>query len=901
MPLNSLSTDVGLRVAPVVLETLIKHYFDRLKKNAEQESGTPLKRDELLYHEAFNIVKAFLKLASQHTVEEVQAFSNMRTPSPPWTHIIRLRIPISPCNKAASYLVQAFGGEEQARVVVGGVKWWQVRGIDGIEAEWITSKKDWLEAKKRQKINRQKIDADTTAGSINPADVSEDSAKYDKAMDEMRCILYIHGVGGYYFGSVDQERYSIQRHARKINGRVFAVNYRLAPQYPFPCALQDVLAAYLYLTDPPPGADHSPVNPSHIIIAGDSAGGGLSLALLQVLRDVGLPLPAGGVLISPWCDLTHSFPSIHTNTDTDVIPPWGLSLQKPSILWPPPCDEQSRRVHDSLRSRIRQVLRHRTRRPSASSFHSNMDLRVADCPIPVNVGSTTAVPSLDPDHNQTITLATETNEKLIIKTQVHMYTTNSLIAHPLVSPAFSYLGGLPPLLFIASDKEVLRDEIIYTAHKAANPSKYGVHPSARDLYAPLHGIEEKHQSTKVHLQVYDDTAHVLPVLFSFTTPAKYCFRAIATFCKHVSGMKMNLDSPTATSSSLPNMKPSSASSDQGPSPLPSAPPSAHSNSGNSSVASTPPPSVMKRTSLRRSLSAKVSHAAHVIQQHSSPRLKKLRQTDQDCSMPALPEGDQHLATKPKLPSRSTSDVAGSRFRALSSPLPRSESVRYAGDPSVYGTSAPDGLWLGPMIRERVSTQGVIRALEQEFELVACNMPPDVLGRISERAMRRYLEGSAKFTRKFAKQIKLVEKHRRQTLERAEREATKHLDALCDSMKKQQEEGKEDTRSLSDFVPSWNSGWSWILDGNEQPPPSSIVARRDTEEAQKLAEIADRTFMQGDQVLSGNNLWSIMVNFFTITPDKDNMDSTPTKHRPEHKKVLSDVENIEKQQRKRFLC
>ena len=72
----------------------------------------------------------------------------------------------------------------------------------------------------------------------------------------------------------------------------------------------------LYLIKPPPDAPHKPVKPSHIVVAGDSAGGGLTLALLQVLRDSGQPLPAGGVLISPWCDLTHSFPSIHTNTAT---------------------------------------------------------------------------------------------------------------------------------------------------------------------------------------------------------------------------------------------------------------------------------------------------------------------------------------------------------------------------------------------------------------------------------------------------------------------------------------------------------------------------------------------------------------------------------------------------------
>jgi hypothetical protein len=76
------------------------------------------------------------------------------------------------------------------------------------------------------------------------------------------------------------------------------------------------MPADIYLIQPPPGADHSPIKPAHIVLAGDSAGGGMCLALLQVIRDANLPLPAGAVLISPWCDLTHSFPSVHTNTDT---------------------------------------------------------------------------------------------------------------------------------------------------------------------------------------------------------------------------------------------------------------------------------------------------------------------------------------------------------------------------------------------------------------------------------------------------------------------------------------------------------------------------------------------------------------------------------------------------------
>lgn len=71
----------------------------------------------------------------------------------------------------------------------------------------------------------------------------------------------------------------------------------------------------LYLINPPPGV-HAPIPPSQIVFNGGSAGGGLALALLQVLRDVGLPLPAGAVLVSPWTDLSHCFPSVFANTAT---------------------------------------------------------------------------------------------------------------------------------------------------------------------------------------------------------------------------------------------------------------------------------------------------------------------------------------------------------------------------------------------------------------------------------------------------------------------------------------------------------------------------------------------------------------------------------------------------------
>lgn len=140
-----------------------------------------------------------------------------------------------------------------------------------------------------------------------------------------RVMLYVHG-GGYYFGSVDEHRYQMQRHARKLKARVFAPEYRLAPQFPFPCGLQDCLAAYLYLLEKQ--------DPTTIILAGDSAGGGMVVSLLVTMRDRGIPLPAGAILISPWVDLTHSFPSLSGECPLDYIPQNGFH-HKPSKAWPP--------------------------------------------------------------------------------------------------------------------------------------------------------------------------------------------------------------------------------------------------------------------------------------------------------------------------------------------------------------------------------------------------------------------------------------------------------------------------------------------------------------------------------------------------------------------------------------
>lgn len=116
--------------------------------------------------------------------------------------------------------------------------------------------------------------------------------------DESRVIVYVHG-GGYVIGSLDSYRDFCERLSRAAKAAVLVVNYRLAPEHPFPAAVDDSVAAYRWVLD-------QGIKPEHIAISGDSAGGALTLAIMFAARQEGLPLPACGVPISPWIDLEHT-------------------------------------------------------------------------------------------------------------------------------------------------------------------------------------------------------------------------------------------------------------------------------------------------------------------------------------------------------------------------------------------------------------------------------------------------------------------------------------------------------------------------------------------------------------------------------------------------------------------
>lgn len=127
-----------------------------------------------------------------------------------------------------------------------------------------------------------------------------------------KVILYTIG-GAYVSGSCQDHRRIVSRIAKGSETRALLFEYRLAPEHPFPAALEDSVSAYRWLLA-------KGISPSNIMIVGESAGGGLCLATLLALRDQGIPLPAAAVALSPWTDLKLTGESYQTNADVCLAP-----------------------------------------------------------------------------------------------------------------------------------------------------------------------------------------------------------------------------------------------------------------------------------------------------------------------------------------------------------------------------------------------------------------------------------------------------------------------------------------------------------------------------------------------------------------------------------------------------
>ncbi len=129
--------------------------------------------------------------------------------------------------------------------------------------------------------------------------------------DAGRAILYLHG-GGYVIGSIATHRALAARLSRAAKARVLVIDYRLAPEHPFPAAVDDSVAAYRWMLA-------QGLKASRIAVAGDSAGGGLSAATLVAIRDAKLPVPAAGVLLSPWVDMEGIGESMTSKDSVDPM------------------------------------------------------------------------------------------------------------------------------------------------------------------------------------------------------------------------------------------------------------------------------------------------------------------------------------------------------------------------------------------------------------------------------------------------------------------------------------------------------------------------------------------------------------------------------------------------------
>ena len=133
-----------------------------------------------------------------------------------------------------------------------------------------------------------------------------------------RVLLYLHG-GAYVIGSAQAYRFLWSELARLSGARGLGLHYRLAPENPFPAAVDDAVAAYRWLLD-------QGIRPGDIVVAGDSAGGGLTIAMLVAAKRQGLPMPAAAGVISPWVDMEVTGVSVDTKAAEDTI------LDRPGLL-----------------------------------------------------------------------------------------------------------------------------------------------------------------------------------------------------------------------------------------------------------------------------------------------------------------------------------------------------------------------------------------------------------------------------------------------------------------------------------------------------------------------------------------------------------------------------------------
>jgi acetyl esterase/lipase len=149
---------------------------------------------------------------------------------------------------------------------------------------------------------------DVTVASAKVAEVPVEWVTAPNASEDA-VLLFLHG-GGYVIGSPDSHRHLVANLSEETGLQGLLVDYRLAPEDPFPAAVEDAISVYAALLT------HG-FEAEEIVVAGDSAGGGLVIAMMLAIRDANLPLPAAGICLSPWNDLTGTAKSLETNASVD--------------------------------------------------------------------------------------------------------------------------------------------------------------------------------------------------------------------------------------------------------------------------------------------------------------------------------------------------------------------------------------------------------------------------------------------------------------------------------------------------------------------------------------------------------------------------------------------------------
>ena len=177
------------RFRNLIAGLLTQQYFNR--KTLHNKPNV-----HLSYDEGISVIREFINFSSKRPIEYIQEFTGQRVPAPHWVKIERITVPEEFLDSSAKAITKQLGPEGVSQV--GGEKWWQWRGPADdrnaeLRGEWIGMHSDYNERKRQEKEHSS----------------------------NRRIMLYIHG-GAYYFGSVQTHRYQLQRHARKLKGRVFA-------------------------------------------------------------------------------------------------------------------------------------------------------------------------------------------------------------------------------------------------------------------------------------------------------------------------------------------------------------------------------------------------------------------------------------------------------------------------------------------------------------------------------------------------------------------------------------------------------------------------------------------------------------------------------------------------------